>query len=78
MTISQVQTLDPTSYTVLAIVGYLVGRQCNSTAYSPLKNAMSQIGFNPGTSHIVSYHITNSTELKVKEISTNAVSISHI
>ena len=47
----------------------------NSTAYSSLKNAVTQIGFNLGTSHIVSYHITNSTELNVKEISTNTVSI---
>ena len=37
----------------------LFGRQCNSRAYLFLKNAMSQMRFNPGTSRIVSYRSTN-------------------
>jgi hypothetical protein len=54
--------LTTSNQTVLIIVGYLVGRQCNSRAYLSLKNAMSQMGFIPRTSHIVSYRSTNTAK----------------
>ena len=59
MTISQISTFNPTSFLVLTIVGYLIGRQYNSRACFTSENAMSPMGFDPGTSRIVRHRPTN-------------------
>ena len=70
MTISQIPTFNLTSFLVLTIVGYLVGRQCNSRACFTYEKCNLPDGIQSWDL----LHCKPPLYQQLKEISTNAIS----